>query len=92
MELLHLRAAEKTDLAMNPLALGVSDKNAPGLRTKHSCGGLFCFVALLQIVELIIESLGSSTPAFRHRVVQPKRLWESVQAETMLQQREVRET
>lgn len=46
MELLHLRAAERIDLAMNPLALGVSGKNAPALRTKHRCGGLFCFFVL----------------------------------------------
>lgn len=53
---------------------------------------LFCCFVLLQIVELVIELLGSSTPAFRHRVVQPKSLWESVQAEAVLQQYEVRET
>lgn len=32
-ELLYLRAAEKVALAMDPLAFGVSGKNAPGLRT-----------------------------------------------------------
>lgn len=44
------------------------------------------------MVELVIELLGSSTSAFRHRVVQPKNLWESVQAEAKLQQCEVRES
>lgn len=51
---------------------------------------LFCCFVLLQIVELVIELLGSPTPA--HWVVQPKSLWESVRAEAVLQQREVRET
>ena len=56
-----------------------------------ACSVLFCFV-LLHIVELVIELLGSSTSAFRHRVVQPKNLWESVQAEAKLQQCEARES
>lgn len=94
--LLHLRAAENISLSMNPLTLGVSDKKAPRLRTKPRYGGLFCFVALIcfavVVVELVIELLGSSAPALRHGVVQPKSLWEPVEAEAVLQPCEVRET
>lgn len=36
------------------------------------------YFVLLLIVELVTELLDSSAPAFRHKVVQPKSLWESV--------------
>lgn len=69
-------------------------QKAPGLRTEHRIGGLFCFVILIcfAVVELVIESLGSSTPAYRHSVVQSKSLWDPVEAEAVLQPCEVRET
>lgn len=94
MELFHLRASENISLSMNSLTLGVSGKKAPGLRTEHRFGGLFCFVILIcfAVVELVIELLGSSTSAYRHSVVQPKSLWDPVEAEAVLQPCEVSET
>lgn len=76
---------------MNPLTLGMCGKKVPEVRTKHRCGGLLLFLLSL-IVELVIELLSSSIPAFRHKAVQPKSQWESAQAEAVLQQCEVRET